>query len=81
MLTAQVISQQNIWTEHQNIVTMCHIKNFFFNRQKSKISNIFERKDRIYIKISMIYIGDIYRANPATLTTLASKFKIKLLST
>ena len=25
MLRAQVISQQNAWTENQNIVTMCHI--------------------------------------------------------
>ena len=26
MLTAQVISQQNMQNENQNIVTMCHIK-------------------------------------------------------
>jgi len=29
MLRAQVISQQNTWTENQNVVTMCHIKKYF----------------------------------------------------
>ena len=68
MLRVQVISQQNTQTENQNVVTMCHIKKYLKTQQKlkiSKISDIFERKYRIYIRyILMIYIGDIYRANP-----------------
>ena len=69
MLKTQVISQQNTQTENQNIVTMCHIKNIFRNSIKvENIENIryFRTKiSDIYIRyISIIYIGDIYQANP-----------------
>ena len=62
MLRAQVISQQNTQTENQNVVTMCHIEKYLKNL--IKIENI-ENIRYFRSKISMIYIGDIYRANPA----------------
>jgi len=69
MLRAQVISQQNMQTENQNIVTMCHIKISF--KKLIKIENIeniqyfpIENIQYFRTKISAIYptyINDIYR--------------------
>jgi len=76
MLRAQVISQQNTHTETQNVVTMCHINIFKNSIKIENIENIWYFRTKIsdgyisdiYIYISMIYIGDIYRVNPASQT-------------
>ena len=72
----KVISQQNTRTENQNIIIMCHIKTFLkldkngkyrkcrkyrkYRYFRTKTSDIYRRY------ISMIYIGDIYQANPGS---------------
>ena len=71
MLRAQVISQQNMRTENQNIVTMCHIK-IFKNSIKIKTIRYF-----LLTKISDIYIGDIYQANPVCSSTIYKELILK----
>jgi len=68
MLKAQVISQQNTRTVDIKTQSRCvTLKKILKTPQKlyiSKISDIFKQKYPIYIILSMIYIGDIYQANP-----------------
>jgi len=62
MLRAQVISQQNTWTENLNVVTMCHINKYFLknsikieNSKISKISDIFVDENNGYFRYFPIF--------------------------
>ena len=73
MLRAQVISQQNTQTENQNVVTMCHIKEYFKNSIKiENIENIRYFRTKIS-DIYPIYINDIYISAIYIEPTLISK--------